>query len=175
MNKNNITDSLTQKQKNAFNDIISATTPPSSEEKVTDEAKEEEFDIADFIVKHNTRYNVRKSKAPRIIAIVVVAVIVIGLCVIAAMTSAKGNKNPIFGKWVSEQGIEMEISEDYISIDGTSRKYIFPEGEKNVIAISIKEEYFKILYRLEKGKLYIVIPSSLGESETIIYERKKEQ
>ena len=35
--------------------------------------------------------------------------------------------------------------------------------------------YFKILYKLEKGRLYIIIPSADGESETIIYERKKEQ
>lgn len=171
MNEKIITDSLTEKQKNAFNDIISATAPASSEEK-KDEANKEEFDIADFIVKHSTHYNVKKSKAPRIIAIVVVAVVIIGLCVIAALASSNGNKNPIFGKWVSEQGIEMEIIEDYITIDGYSRKYIIPEGEENVIALSVNGEYVKMLYKLEDGKLHLIIPSADGELETIIYKRK---
>lgn len=178
MNKENITDSLTEKQAEAFNSIVSSSVSESGTDSLSEplKNKDEEFDIADFIVKHSTQYSVKKSKAPRIIAIVAVAVIIIGLCVVFALVSGKQqNKNPIFGSWVSEQGIEMEIIEDYITIDGSSRKYIFPEGEENVIAIAIKDEYFKILYKLEKGRLYLIIPSAEGESETIIYERKKEQ
>ncbi len=140
----------------------------------TENPESEDFDIADFIVKHSTNYSVKKSKAPRIIAIIAVAVMIIGLCVIIAIYSANGNKNPIFGKWISSEGVEMEIIEGYITIDGSSRKYIFPDGEENVIAIAINEEYFKILYKFENGKLYIIIPSSEGENETIEYERKRE-
>lgn len=158
---------MSEEQLKAFNKITAA-------EKNQTVTEKEEFDIADFIVKHSTNYSVKKSKAPRIIAIIVVAVMIIGLCVIVAISSANGNKNPIFGKWVSSDGVEMEIIEDYITIDGASRKYIFPKGEENVIAIAVNNEYFKILYKLENGKLYIIIPSAEGESETIEYERKKE-
>ncbi|MBP3922214.1 MAG: hypothetical protein J6D27_04530 [Ruminiclostridium sp.] len=176
MNKNNITDSLTEKQAEAFNSIVSSSVSESGTDSLSEplKNKDEEFDIADFIVKHSTHYNVKKSKAPRIIAIVVVAVVIIGLCVIAALASSNGNKNPIFGKWVSEQGIEMEIIEDYITIDGYSRKYIIPEGEENVIALSVNGEYVKMLYKLEDGKLHLIIPSADGELETIIYKRKRD-
>lgn len=161
---------MSEEQLKAFNKITAAEKNQTDK----DDPANEEFDIADFIVKHSTNYSVKKSKAPRIIAIVAVAVMIIGLCVVIAITSANANKNPIFGKWVSSDGVEMEIIEDYITIDGASRKYIFPEGEENVIAISIKDEYFKILYKLENGKLYIIIPSAEGESETIEYVRKRE-
>lgn len=176
MNKKNITESLTEKQAEAFNSIVNGTVSDTAAESSAESEKDrqEEFDIADFIVKHSTQYSVKKSKAPRIIAIVVVALMIIAVCVFLAIASGKQNQNPVFGKWISEQGKEMEIIEDYITIDGTSRKYIFPEGEENVIAISIKDEYFKILYKLEGGRLYFIIPSAEGESETIIYTRKKE-
>ncbi len=166
----NITAGMSEEQLKAFQNIT------SSDENQTDteNSESEEFDIADFIVKHSTNYSVKKSKAPRIIAVIVVAVMIIGLCVIIAITSANGNKNPIYGKWVSSEGVEMEIIEGYITIDGSSRKYVFPNGEENVIAISINDEYFKILYKLENGKLYIIIPSAEGESETIEYVRKRE-
>ena len=175
MDKNNITDSLTEKQKNAFNDIVSVSAPDSSEEKKTDTAKGEEFDIADFIVKHSTQYNVKKSKAPRIIAIVVVALMVIALCVVAAILSGNSNNNSIYGKWISDKGIEMEIIDGYITIEGETRKFIFPENESNVIAINVKDDYFRMLYQLKDGKLHIIIPISDEETETIIYTRKKEQ
>lgn len=165
-----ITEGMSEEQLKAFQKI----TADEKNQTDKDDPANEEFDIAYFIVKHSTNYSVKKSKAPRIIAIIVVAFIIIGLCVIIAISSANGNKNPIFGKWVSSEGVEMEIIEDYITIDGSSRKYVFPKGEDNVIAISINEEYFKILYKLENGKLYIIIPSADGESETIEYVRKRE-
>lgn len=166
-NKKIISD-MTEEQLKAFNKITST---DKDDEEIS--KKDEEFDIADFIVKHSSNYSVKKSKAPRIIAIIVVAVMIIGLCVIIAISSASGNKNPIFGKWVSSEGVEMEIIEDYITIGGTSRKYIFTE-EKNVIAINVNEEYFKILYKLEDGKLHLIVPISKDKTETVIYTRKKE-
>jgi hypothetical protein len=171
MNRDNITESLTENQKNAFNDIISAA-KNTSDEISERESKKEEFDIADFIVKHSTQYSVKKSKAPRIIAVIGVAVMIIGLCVLIALTADKTPKNPVFGKWVSDKGIEMEIDEDTITIDGSTRNYIFPKGENNVIAISVQNEYFKIYYKLEKGELHIIIPLTDENSQTIIYKRK---
>ena len=84
MNKENITDSLTEKQAEAFNNIVSSSVSESGTDSLSEplKNKDEEFDIADFIVKHSTQYSVKKSKAPRIIAIVAVAVIIIGLCVV---------------------------------------------------------------------------------------------
>lgn len=166
----NLTNGMTESQLDAFNKIITEDIKTDNEKS----EKSEEFDIADFIVKHSTNYRVKKSKAPRIIAIIAVAVIIIGICVVFAILSAGKNKNPIFGEWISTEGIEMEISEKYITIDGIGREYIFPKDEKNVIAISVNDEYFKILYKLEFGRLYIIIPSSDGESEIIEYKRNKE-
>jgi hypothetical protein len=98
MNKENITDSLTEKQAEAFNNIVSSSVSESGTDSLNEplKNKDEEFDIADFIVKHSTQYSIKKSKAPRIIAIVAVAVIIIGLCVVFALVSGKQqNKNPI--------------------------------------------------------------------------------
>ncbi len=135
-------------------------------------ASKENFDIADFIIMHSDKNNTKTSvKILRIISVIVVAAVIIVLCVFLAMSSNKINSNPVFGTWVSDNGNTMEIIEDYITINGSSRKYIFEE--ENIMAIAINNEYYKIVYKLEDGLLYIMMPDADGEVTTIVYEKKE--
>lgn len=128
----------------------------------------DDFDIVDFISKHNTTYSVKKPHIwTKVVGIILIAVLIIALCVTAAVLMNK-NSNPILGKWVSSDGVKMEIIEDYIIINDKSMKYIFEED--NVISLNVNNEYFKMLYELKNGKLIITIPSD--EITTIEYTRE---
>ena len=134
--------------------------------------RDENFDIADFIVKHSTDYSVRsKKRVSRIITVTVVVLIIISLCTALAVLKNSETKNPLYGTWIAQDGTTMEIIENYITINGSSRKYVFEDD--NVIAISVNGEYYKIIYTLEGGKLSIILPSSDGKHTTIEYSKKK--
>ena len=131
----------------------------------------ENFDIVDFIEKHSATYTVKKPRIwTKVVGIVLVAVLIVVLCITAAVLLNKQSSNPIFGKWVSSDGVKMEIIEDYIIINDKSMKYIFEDD--NVIALNVNNEYFKMLYELSDGKLTITIPSD--EITTIEYTRENE-
>ncbi len=100
--------------------------------------------------------------------------LIIGICVVFAVVIGKGKPtHPIFGDWVCEEnGNKMSIIEGHITINGLSREYNFEED--NIIAIAINGEFYKIVYKLEDGLLYIMVPDASGEVTTLIYERKKE-
>ncbi|MBR4306175.1 MAG: hypothetical protein IKT78_04955 [Ruminiclostridium sp.] len=129
-----------------------------------------EIDISDFIFNSNIKTIKRENKALRIIAVAVMAFIIIGLCIVAAVMSSSG-RNSLYGSWISTDNIKMNIKEDYITIGEETKEYIFPDKEKNVIAIKVNNEYFKIMYRLEDDRLYFIIPLSEEKSNVIEYKR----
>ena len=143
----------------------------SAEKKVQAAKFAEDFDIVDFIEKHSATYSVKRPRIwTKVVGIALVVVLIVALCIMAAVLLSKQNSNPIFGKWVSSDGVKMEIIEDYIIINDKSMKYIFEDD--NVIALNVNNEYFKMIYELKDGKLTITIPSD--EITSIEYKRENE-
>ena len=65
----------------------------------------------------------------------------------------------------------MTIDEKTITINGQTSEYI--KDEKNVIAIKMNNEYYKMIYELNDDELVITIPDESGVA-TISYKRKSE-
>ena len=129
-----------------------------------------ELDISNFIFNSNIKTIKRENKSIRIIAAAIVSVLIIVLCAVAAVMSSS-SRNSLYGSWISTDNIKMNIKEDYITIGEETKEYIFPDKEKNVIAIKVNNEYFKIMYRLEDDRLYFIIPLSEEKSNVIEYKR----
>lgn len=132
-----------------------------------------ELDITNFIFNSNIKIIKRENKSIRIIAAAIVSVLIIVLCAVAAVMSSSG-RNSLYGSWISTDNIKMNIKEDYITIGEETKEYIFPDKEKNIIAIKVNNEYFKIMYRLEDDRLYFIIPLSEEKSSVKEYKRIEE-
>ena len=119
------------------------------------------FDIVDFIISHSDGRSVRKkSKLPRILLCVILGVLIIGICVLSAI-----------GTWSASGGVTMTINDKNITINGKTSEYIIEE--KNVIAIKMNNEYYKIIYKLDGDSLTLTIPDESGVSE-LKYTRKSD-
>ena len=131
-----------------------------------------DFDIVDFIISHSDERSVRKkSKAPKIILCVIVGLLIVTMCLLFVFWSVNYNKDPLCGSWVTSTGLVMTIDEKTITINGQTNEYI--KDEKNVIAIKMNNEYYKMIYELNGDELVITIPDESGVA-TISYKRKSE-
>lgn len=131
-----------------------------------------DFDIVDFIISHSDEKSVRKkSKLPKILLCVILGVLIIGMCVMFAVWSSLSHKNKLWGTWQTSGGITMTITEKNITINGKTSEYIIEE--KNVIAIKMNNEYYKIIYKLDGDSLTLTIPDESGVSE-LKYTRKSD-
>ena len=112
-----------------------------------------DFDIVNFIISHSDGRSVRKkSKLPKILLCVILGVLIIGICVLSG-------------------GVTMTINDKNITINGKTSEYIIEE--KNVIAIKMNNEYYKIIYKLDGDSLTLTIPDESGVSE-LKYTRKSD-
>lgn len=133
-----------------------------------------EFDIADFIVKHNTVYSVKKKRVwVKVLGIVTVILMIAAICVLGAVLTKSKSSNSLFGKWKSSDGILTEFIELEKNIDGkqviqnymiigendkqSSMRFIFEE-EENVISLEINGEFVKMIYSIENNKLTLTMP-----------------
>lgn len=131
-----------------------------------------DFDIVDFILSHSDERSVRKkSKAPKIILCVIVGLLIVTMCLLFVLWSVNYNKDPLCGSWETSGGLVMTIDEKTITINGQTSEYI--KDEKNVIAIKMNNEYYKMIYELKGDELIITIPDESGVV-TISYRRKSE-
>lgn len=131
-----------------------------------------DFDIVDFIISHSDGRSVRKkSKLPRILLCVILGVLIIGICVLSAIWSVSSKQNRLFGTWSTSGGVTMTINDKNITINGKTSEYIIEE--KNVIAIKMNNEYYKIIYKLDGDSLTLTIPDESGVSE-LKYTRKSD-
>ena len=131
-----------------------------------------DFDIVDFIISHSDDRSVRKkSKAPKIILCIIVGLLIVTMCLLFVFWSVNYNKDPLCGSWVTSTGLVMTIDEKTITINGQTSEYI--KDEKNVIAIKMNNEYYKMIYELNGDELVITIPDESGVA-TISYKRKSE-
>lgn len=151
-------------------------------EKVISKSKypNENFDIVDFLIKHDGTYAARKkSKVPLIIGIVVFVLMLIGVIVLAVIFNqgkeqldSSTSDNTIIGTWISGNQT-MYITEEYISIGGQKSEYIL-EGE-DIIALKVGAdeayEYYKMAYRLIGDKLYLYLSDENGKLQEIEYEK----
>jgi len=131
--------------------------------------KDENFDLGDFILSHNMQTTSLKVRLwPKILALVISFVGLIGVCVLVVFII--NSTKTLNGKWQSDDGVVVEIIDKYITINGTSLKYVIEEN--NVFAININDEYFRIIYKLYGDSLTFIIPSDNPEEvETINYKR----
>ena len=135
-------------------------------------AAKPDFDIVDFILSHSDERSVRKkSKAPKIILCVIVGLLIVTMCLLFVFWSVNYNKDPLCGSWVTSTGLVMTIDEKTITINGQTSEYI--KDEKNVIAIKMNNEYYKMIYELNGDELIITIPDESGVA-TISYRRKSD-
>ena len=131
-----------------------------------------DFDIVDFILSHSDERSVRKkSKAPKIILCVIVGLLIVTMCLLFVFWSVNYNKDPLCGSWKTSTGLVMTIDEKTITINGQTSEYI--KDEKNVIAIKMNNEYYKMIYELKGDELIITIPDESGVA-TISYRRKSD-
>lgn len=131
-----------------------------------------DFDIVDFILSHSDERSVRKkSKAPRIILCVFAGLLIVIICLLFVFWCISGSKDPLCGSWEASGGLVMNIDEKTITINGQTNEYI--KDEKNVIAIKMNNEYYKMIYELKGDELIITIPDESGVA-TISYRRKSE-
>ena len=131
-----------------------------------------DFDIVDFIISHSDERSVRKkSKAPKIILCIIVGLLIVTMCLLFVFWSVNYNKDKLYGSWVTSTGLVMTIDEKTITINGQTNEYI--KDEKNVIAINMNNEYYKMIYELNGDELVITIPDESGVA-TISYKRKSE-
>lgn len=131
-----------------------------------------DFDIVDFVISHSDERSVRKkSKLSKILLCVILGVLIIGMCVMFAVWSSLSHKNKLWGTWQTSGGITMTITEKNITINGKTSEYIIEE--KNVIAIKMNNEYYKIIYKLDGDSLTLTIPDESGVSE-LKYTRKSD-
>ena len=131
-----------------------------------------DFDIVDFIISHSDGRSVRKkSKLPRILLCVIFGVLIIGICVLSAIWSVSSKQNRLFGTWSASGGVTMTINDKNITINGKTSEYIIEE--KNVIAIKMNNEYYKVIYKLDGDSLTLTIPDESGVSE-LKYTRKSD-
>ena len=134
--------------------------------------QKDDFDIVDFIISHSDGRSVRKkSKLPRILLCVILGLLIIGMCVLFAIWSASSHKNPLYGDWQGSGGVVMTITDKDITINGQTSGYIIED--KNVIAIKMNNEYYKMIYKLDGDSLTLTIPDESGVSE-LKYTRKSE-
>ena len=131
-----------------------------------------DFDIVDFVISHSDSRSVRqKSKLPKILLCVILGVMIIVICVLSAIWSSSAKQNRLFGTWTSSDGLIMTINDKSITINGNTSEY--KTEEKNVIAIKMNNEYYKIIYKLEGDSLTLTIPDKSGVSE-LKYTRKSD-
>lgn len=131
-----------------------------------------DFDIVDFIISHSDGRSVRKkSKLPKILLCVILGVLIVGICALFVIWSASAKRNKLWGTWQASGGVTMTITEKDITINGQTSDYI--TEEKNVIAIKMNNEYYKIIYKLEGDTLTLTIPDESGVSE-LKYTRKSD-
>ena len=131
-----------------------------------------DFDIVDFVISHSDSRSVRqKSKLPKILLCVILGVMIIVICVLSAIWSSSAKQNRLFGTWTSSDGLIMTINDKSITINGNTSEY--KTEEKNVIAIKMNNEYYKIIYKLEGDSLTLTIPDESGVSE-LKYTRKSD-
>lgn len=134
--------------------------------------QKEDFDIVDFIISHSDGRSVRKkSKAPRILLCVILGLLIVGMCVLFAIWSASSHKNPLYGNWQGSGGVTMSITDKEITINDRTSAYIVED--KNVIAIKMNNEYYKMIYKLVGDTLTLTIPDESGVSE-LKYTRKSD-
>ncbi len=134
--------------------------------------QKDDFDIVDFIISHSDGRSVRKkSKLPKILLCVILGLLIVGMCVLFVIWSASSKRNKLWGTWQASGGITMTITDKEITINGETSEYI--TEEKNVIAIKMNNEYYKIIYTLDGDTLTLTIPDESGVSE-LKYTRKSE-
>lgn len=134
--------------------------------------QKDDFDIVDFIISHSDGRSVRKkSKLPRILLCVILGLLIVGMCVLFALWSASSHKNPLYGNWQGSGGVAMTITDKDITINGQTSGYIIED--KNVIAIKMNNEYYKMIYKLDGDTLTLTIPDESGVSE-LKYTRKSD-
>lgn len=134
--------------------------------------QKDDFDIVDFIISHSDGRSVRKkSKLPKILLCVILGLLIVGMCVLFAIWSAASHKNPLYGDWQGSGGVAMTITDKDITINGQKSDYIIEE--KNVIALKVNNEYYKMLYELDGDTLTLTIPDESGVSE-LKYTRKSD-
>lgn len=134
--------------------------------------QKDDFDIVDFIISHSDGRSVRKkSKLPRILLCVIFGLLIVGMCVLFALWSASSHKNPLYGDWQGSGGVTMTITDKDITINGQTSGYIIED--KNVIAIKMNNEYYKMIYKLDGDALTLTIPDESGVSE-LKYTRKSD-
>lgn len=143
-----------------------STTDPQQNEQKND------FDIVDFIISHSDGRSVRKkSKLPKILLCVILGVLIVGMCVMLVVWSSLSHQNKLWGTWRTTDGTTMTITENDITINGTTSEYI--SEEKNVIAIKMNNEYYKIMYKIDGDSLTLTIPDESGVTE-LKYIRKSD-
>lgn len=131
-----------------------------------------DFDIVDFVISHSDSRSVRqKSKLPKILLCVILGVMIIVICVLSAIWSSSAKQNRLFGTWTSSDGLIMTINDKSITINGNTSEY--KTEEKNIIAIKMNNEYYKIIYKLDGDSLTLTIPDESGVSE-LKYTRKSD-
>lgn len=131
-----------------------------------------DFDIVDFIISHSDGRSVRKkSKLPKILLCVILGILIVGICALFVIWSASAKRNKLWGTWQTSGGVTMTITEKDITINGLTSDYI--NEEKNVIAIKMNNEYYKIIYKIDGDTLTLTIPDESGVSE-LKYIRKSD-
>ena len=90
---------------------------------------------------------------------------------LSAIWSVSSKQNRLFGTWSASGGVTMTINDKKITINGKTSEYIIEE--KNVIAIKMNNEYYKIIYKLDGDSLTLTIPDESGVSE-LKYTRKSD-
>lgn len=134
--------------------------------------QKDDFDIVDFIISHSDDRSVRKkSKLPKILLCVISGALIVTMCVLFAIWSASAKRNKLWGTWQTSGGITMTITEKDITINGSTSEYI--SEEKNIIAIKMNNEYYKIMYKLDGDSLTLTIPDESGVTE-LKYTRKSD-
>ena len=136
--------------------------------------QKDDFDIVDFIISHSDYNTVRKkSKLPKILLCVILVLLIAGICFLFALWSSQKKSNPLIGSWSGENGTVMQITEDHIMINGSSREYSVDEESKNVIKLKVNSDIFKMLYELNGNTLTLTIADESGVSE-LKYTRKSD-
>ena len=155
-------------------DDLNAEKPAENTDKSTKNINMESIrcDNNSAVISHSDSRSVRqKSKLPKILLCVILGVMIIVICVLSAIWSSSAKQNRLFGTWTSSDGLIMTINDKSITINGNTSEY--KTEEKNVIAIKMNNEYYKIIYKLDGDSLTLTIPDKSGVSE-LKYTRKSD-
>ncbi|MCH5325204.1 MAG: hypothetical protein J1E39_08310 [Eubacterium sp.] len=141
---------------------------------------DENFDIADFIDKHDLKKTtLKKNNTPKVIIIAIIAICIIIFVVLALIgmsfsnSSDSGPKLDIKGKWQQEDGTVLEITSTQLIMDsGTMNYKIVDEGE---MILGSGNDSISAAYKIddELGMLFLIIPYG-DETVTLEYVRVDE-